>query len=112
MAESVPTNVHAIRGAIRRLAEGDREAKRRRKKKKERRSDDGEGSCEEEFCVLLVMQMQIVTSYTRCSVPSSVCKSRYAISRFAPYVSRDTDHTWCLPKKDARIVRPLSNNVG
>lgn len=85
MAESVPTNVHAIRGAIRRLAEGDGEAKEKAKEGEGGAyGDGGEGSCEEEFCVLLGQEFLRYANADSnvvhtCSVPSSVCKSCYAI---------------------------------
>lgn len=114
MAESVPTNVHAIRGAIRRLAEGDGEAKEKAKEGEgEAYGDGGEGSCEEEFCVLLgqefcVMQMQIVTSYTRaaCRRVSARVVTRF---RFTPYASHDThtNYTRRRTKKNTRAYLAL-----
>lgn len=75
--------------------------------------DGGEGSCEEEFCVLLgqefcVMQMQIVTSYTRaaCRRASARVVTRF---RFTPYASRDThtNYTRRRPKKNTRAYLAL-----
>lgn len=51
----------------------------RREERKRERGNEREGFCEEEFYVLLVMQMQIVTSYTRAAC-RPVCEECYAIS--------------------------------